>query len=132
MSPPVITALYAGLAALIYTWLTLAVIRHRRGKKISLGDGGDPSVEKSIRGQANAAETMPMILIMLGLTEMLGAPGFALHLAGLVFIIGRLLHGLHFNGYIGFQARPLGMGLTLLVQLVLALGLTAHAIAQMG
>ena len=132
MSPPVITALYAGLAALIYTWLTLAVIRHRRGKKISLGDGGDPAVEKSIRGQANAAETMPMILIMLGLTEMLGAPGFALHLAGLVFIIGRLLHGLHFNGYIGFQARPLGMGLTLLVQLVLALGLTAHAIAQMG
>ncbi len=132
MSPPIITAFYAGLAGLIYVWLTLAVVRHRRGKKISLGDGDDPKVAKSIRGQGNAAEQIPIVLIMLGLTEMLGAPGFALHIAGLAFIVGRLLHGLHFNGYIGFQARPVGMGLNLLVQIVLALGLVAHAIAQVG
>lgn len=131
MSPPIITALYTGIAGLIYLWLTMAVIRHRRGKNISLGDADDPAVAKCIRGQGNAAETMPFILIMLGLTEMLGAPAFALHLAGVAFIIGRLLHGLHFNGHIGFQARPVGMGLTLLAQLVLALGLIAHAVAQM-
>ena len=132
MSPPIITALYAGLAGLIYAWLTLAVIRHRRGKRIVLGDGGDPVVEKSIRGQANAAEQMPMVLLLLGLTEMLGAPAFAVHLAGAVFIFGRLVHGLHFNGYLGFQARPLGMSLSLLTLLILAIGLVAHAIAQMG
>lgn len=132
MSPPIITALYAGIAGLIYFWLTMAVIRHRRGKSISLGDADDPAVAKCIRGQGNAAETMPFILIMLGLTEMLGAPAFALHLAGVAFIIGRLLHGLHFNGYIGFQARPVGMALTLLTHLILALGLIAHAFAQMG
>lgn len=132
MSPPIITALYAGIAGLIYLWLTIEVVRHRRGKNISLGDGDDPLAAKSIRGHGNAAEQIPIVLIMLGLTEMLGAPSFALHLAGLAFIAGRVLHGLHFNGYIGFQARPLGMALNLLVQIVLALGLIAHAVAQMG
>ena len=132
MSGPIITALYAGLAGLIYLWLTWTVIVYRRSGKISLGDGDNPKMAKSIRGQGNAAEQMPIILIMLGLTEMLGAPGFAMHIAGLAFIVGRLLHGLHFNGLIGFWARPVGMLLTLLTTGVLALGLIAHAIAQMG
>ena len=131
MTPPIITALYAGLAGLIYFWLTLAVVRHRRGKRILHGDGDDAKVAKSIRGQGNAAEQMPMILILMGLTEMLGAPSIALHVAGLAFIIGRV-HGLHFNGYIGCQVRPAGMGLTLLVLIVLSLGLVAHAVVQMG
>ena len=65
MTPPIITALYAGLAGLIYVWLTLAVVRHRRGKRISHGDGDDAKVAKSIRGQGNAAEQMPMILILM-------------------------------------------------------------------
>lgn len=132
MTPPIITALYAGLAGLIYVWLTWAVVRHRRGKKISLGDGDDPKVAKSIRGHGNAAEQIPIILILLGLTEMLGAPAFAIHIAGVAFIAGRLLHGLHFNGFIGFWARPAGMVLTLATTNLLSLGLIAHAIAQMG
>ncbi len=132
MTPPIITALYAGLAGLIYLWLTWAVVSHRRGKSISLGDGDDPKVAKSIRGQGNAAEQMPIILILLGLTEMLGAPAVAVHIAGLAFIIGRMLHGLHFNGYIGFWARPAGMLLTLATTLILALRLVAHSIMQMG
>lgn len=132
MTPPVITAFYAGFAGLIYLWLTWAVIRYRRSGKISLGDGDNPAMAKSIRGQGNAAEQMPLILIMLGLTEMLGAPGFALHLVGIAFIAGRLLHGLHFNGHIGFWARPAGMLLTLIATGLLALGLIFHAIVQMG
>ena len=132
MTPPIITALYAGLAGLIYLWLTWVVVSHRRGKRISLGDGDDPKVAKSIRGQGNAAEQMPIILILLGLTEMLGAPAVAVHIAGLAFIIGRVMHGLHFNGYIGFWARPAGMLLTLVTTLILALGLIAHSIMQMG
>ena len=132
MTPPVVTALYAGIAGLIYLWLTWSVIGHRRGKRISMGDGEDPAVAKSIRGHANAAEQMPMILIMMGLMEMLGAPGVALHIAGIAFMAGRLLHGLHFNGKIGFWARPYGMLMTLITTGVLALGLVAHAVAQLG
>ena len=56
MSAPIITALYAGLAGLIYLWLTWSVIVYRRSGKVSLGDGDDPKMAKSIRGQGNAAE----------------------------------------------------------------------------
>lgn len=132
MTAPIITALYAGIAGLIYLWLTLAVVRYRRSGGISLGDGDNPAMAKSIRGQGNAAEQMPILLILLGLAEMLGAPALALHIAGIAFILGRLLHGLHFNGYIGFQARPIGMLLTLITTAVLSLGLIAHSLAQMG
>ena len=78
MTPPLITALYAGLNALILLWLTWAVISHRRGHKISIGDGGDHKFQKVLRGQGNAAETIPITMILLGLAEMIGAPGIAL------------------------------------------------------
>ncbi|MGB0409998.1 MAG: MAPEG family protein [Pikeienuella sp.] len=130
MTPPVLTAFYAGLLALIYLWLTARVIRKRRGDLISHGDGDDAAFAKVIRGQANAAEQMPIIIIMLALAEMLGAPTLALHVLGVMIVVGRLLHGLHFNGMGPFIYRPIGMALTLLVLAILALGLVAHGATQ--
>lgn len=127
MTPPLITALYAGLNALILIWLTVAVIRLRGAKHVSLGSGGDPALEKSVRGHANAAETMPMALILLALAELIGAPGVAVHLAGAALTVGRLLHGLHFNGYGPMTFRLVGMATTLVVMILLALGLVGHA-----
>ena len=129
MTPPVITAFYAGLNALVLIWLSFEVIRRRRGDRISLGDGGDPKFGKVIRGHANATETIPIALILLGLTELMGAPGVALHAAGIALTVGRVVHGLHFTGRLGFRFRPIGMLLTLLTIIVLALGLIAHALS---
>ena len=74
MSPPLVTALYAGLNGLILLWLTWAVISRRRSGRIILGDGGDVDFNKLIRGHANAAETIPVALLLLGLAELIGAP----------------------------------------------------------
>ena len=126
MTPPILTAFYAGLLALIYLSLTWAVISRRRGHKISLGDGGDEKFAKIIRGQVNAAEQMPFIIIMLALAEMLGAPAIALHVLGVLAVVGRLLHALHFMGKGPFVYRPVGMLFTLIVSGVLALGLVVH------
>ena len=67
----------------------------------------------------------------MGLSELLGAPAIAMHIAGIALVVGRMLHGLHFNGYIGFQFRPLGMVITMSTTAVLALGLIVHALTQM-
>lgn len=128
MTPPVVSAFYAGLNALILIWLVFEVVRLRRSRSISLGDGGDDEMGKVLRGHANAAETMPMALILLTLAELTGAPGVALHLAGVVFTAGRLMHALHFTGRAGSNFRPLGMVATLTATAVLALGLVAHGI----
>ena len=130
MTPPVLTAFYAGLLALIYLWLTFRVIRGRWAGRIVHGDGGDNSFAKKIRGQANAAEQMPILVIMLALAEMLGAPTVALHILGVMAVVGRGAHALHFNSMGPFFFRPFGMGLTVIVSGVLALGLVVHGAMQ--
>lgn len=131
MTPPLIAALYAGLNALILLWLATEVITRRRSGRISHGDGGDGSFAKIIRGHANAAETIPMAIILLTLAELIGAPAIALHLAGAAFTLGRICHGLHFTGRAPFGFRPLGMLLTLTSTAVLALGLAAHSLVAL-
>lgn len=131
MTPPIITAFYAGLNALIILWLAWSVISRRRSGRISHGDGDDPGFRKVIRGHANATETIPIALILLTLTELFGAPAVAIHIAGALLTVGRLMHGLHFTGRAKITFRMLGMASTLLVIGVLALGLVAHSLAAM-
>ncbi|WP_340109882.1 MAPEG family protein [Pikeienuella sp. HZG-20] len=123
MSPPAIAAFYAGLNALILIWLAIEVINQRRRSGVGLGDGGDEALNRAIRGHGNAVETIPIALILLVLTEMLGAPALALHILGIALTGGRLLHGLHFTGRAPAAFRGAGMGATLLTMIILAIGL---------
>ncbi|MEL6793319.1 MAG: MAPEG family protein [Pseudomonadota bacterium] len=131
MTPPVITAFYAGLNALIILWLAWSVISRRRGDRIILGDGDDAAMAKLIRGHANATETIPIALILMALTELFGAPAIAVHVAGVLLTVGRFLHGLHFKGSGSLMFRMLGMLFTLIVIGVLALGLVVHSAVAM-
>lgn len=106
--------------------LTWTVVRYRRRLKIVLGDGGEKAVEKAIRGQANAAEQMPMALILMGLCELSGANTSSLIGLAVIFTLGRLLHGAYFAGLIPWRGRFYGMLLTLIGQagLILLLAVT--------
>ena len=127
-----VTTFYAGLCALIFIWLAFKVIGRRRGAKISLSDGGDEALQRLTRAHSNAAEWMPIFLILLAGVESLGAPGFVLHLAGLPFVIGRFLHGWHFaTARTDFRFRVLGMHMTIWPLLALAVGGIAHGFVSM-
>jgi len=132
MTPPVLSAVYAALCALWFLGLTYRVIRLRLRFKVAHGDGGEKLLIRAIRGQANAAEQLPIALILLVLAEMLGAPAVAIHVIGVALLAGRIIHGLHFARVIGHNWRPVGMGLTLLSTTVLALGILAHALIGAG
>lgn len=132
MSPPAIAAFYAGLNALILIWLAIEVINQRRRSGVGLGDGGDEALNRAIRGHGNAVETIPIALILLMLTEMLGAPAVALHILGIALTGGRLLHGLHFTGRAPAAFRGAGMGATLLAMLILAIGLLILAAGRIS
>lgn len=127
-----ITTFYAGLCALVFIWLAFKVIGRRRGARISLSDGGDAAMLRLTRAHANAAEWMPLFLILLAGVESLGAPGFVLHLAGAPFVIGRVLHAVHFvTARPDFRLRVLGMHLTVWPLAALALGGVAHGLVAM-
>jgi uncharacterized membrane protein YecN with MAPEG domain len=123
MQPPMpaITAFYAGLIALLLLVLAARVSTFRRRLKVSLGDGGDPIMQRAVRAHANAFEwALPVLLLML-LAELDRAGPVFLHLCGIVLIVARLLHaggvlrvpGLSFG-------RTVGIGLNWAVLAVLA------------
>jgi uncharacterized membrane protein YecN with MAPEG domain len=128
---PVVTAFYAGLCALILLGLTLHVIRLRRALGFAWGDGARPELVRAVRAHGNAAETIPMALILLGLIEMLGAPGWVVHLFGLALVAGRATHAYSCGAERRMNARVFGMALTLGFFLAAGLGLAVHGLVRL-
>lgn len=92
MATPLTTALYAGLSGLWLLLVSLNVCRHRLRSGVGLGDGGDTGLLQAMRIQANTAEYVPLTLVILALSEMLGAPIPIVHAIGAALVLGRVLH----------------------------------------
>ena len=112
-----ITAL--ALAALMFLQ-TYAVILRRREKGIVLGDGGDKTAAKRIRGHANTVEQAPIFLILVTLAELREAPLMALALICAVFVLSRVAHAYYFLD-VGahWKFRRIGMTGTALMQIAI-------------
>lgn len=126
---PVTTA--AALAnGTLFLVLTLAVVRMRRRDKVVLGDNGNRALAKRIRAQGNAAEQMPIALIMMALAEAQGAACLPLAALAGLFTLGRVSHGAYFalDG-LHWRFRLWGMTATSLAQIGLLLTLAAMLIA---
>lgn len=110
-----VTPLYAGLLVLWFLVLSWRVVQ-RRGGGIYLGDGGDPSMLRVIRGHANFAEYVPLALLLMGMLEVSRFSIYVLHALGIVLLVARLLHGyaLSFTEKFAF-GRIWGASLTFLV-----------------
>ena len=87
-----ITAVYAGLAALLFTWLSFRISLIRMRTRVSYGDGKDRALGRAIRMQGNSAEYLPLGLILVGLAEALEAPGGVVHLLGVMLLGGRIAY----------------------------------------
>jgi uncharacterized protein len=85
-------SLYAAILALIFIGLSLNVIHSRKKLGISLGDGQQTDIIRRVRAQGNFAEYAPFFVLLLALAEYGGLPVYLVHLFGVVFIAGRLLH----------------------------------------
>jgi uncharacterized protein len=113
-----ITALYAGLLAIVLLVLTARVITFRRAAKVEIGtstrDGEDRALLRRVRVHANFVEYTPYGLILMGLAESIKAPGILLHALGATLLVARALHAyaLSQNPHI-LSLRVFGMVLTL-------------------
>jgi uncharacterized protein len=125
-----VTALYAGLNALILLVLAVRVARQRGISKVGIGTGGDAALERASRVHGNAVENIPIVLILLGLAEACGSSIVLLHGIGIALTLGRLLHawGLTRSPNESF-GRAAGMTLT---WLALAAGAVRALLAGIG
>ena len=90
--PITITALYAGLNAILLVGLSIFVVTLRAKHKVDLGGGGVPQLERAIRLQGNFIEYVPLALLLLLILELNHAAGWLLHLLGAALIVARLAH----------------------------------------
>lgn len=127
-----VTAIFAGMLAMWLIYLQFKVIGHRRAKQISLGDGGDEMCARAIRAHGNAAETVPIFLILMAAGESLGTPVWVLVAVGLMFGLGRVLHGVHFLELREkITLRFYGMLLTVIATALMALGAIGHGLGSL-
>jgi uncharacterized membrane protein YecN with MAPEG domain len=115
-----VTLLYGGLTALLVTLLGLNVTRLRFSRKAGLKPPLPPELIRPWRAHGNAAEWVPLGLVLLLMLELSGrVPRFQLHLLGGSFLLAR---GLHAVGLLTrWRVSTLGAGLNYLVLLVMAL-----------
>ena len=110
-----ITGTYAAALTLLYLLLSARVITVRRSKRINLGDGDDPDLQRRMRAHGNFAEYAPLGLILLLIAEQQGAAPTWLHLTGMLLLLGRFAHGLNFTfGLKSMALRAGGMVATFL------------------
>ncbi|MFT5137092.1 MAG: putative membrane protein YecN with MAPEG domain [Arenicella sp.] len=92
-----LTPIFAALLALIFLFLSLSVIKLRLVRKVSLGDGGDPSLRVAIRSHANFTEYVPMSLLLLWFVEAFTYSSNLVFILGSILVVARLAHiiGMH-------------------------------------
>jgi uncharacterized membrane protein YecN with MAPEG domain len=106
-----LTAFYAAINALIMLVLALRVTLLRRKTHTLFLDGGHSDLTRAMRAHGNNTEYVPIALILMGLTQIMGGTDLAIHMIGLPLTLGRLIHpyGLMRGA---MPARGLGMVLT--------------------
>ncbi|MCK6453626.1 MAG: MAPEG family protein [Alphaproteobacteria bacterium] len=113
-----ITALYAGLSALLLLALKINVIRMRWRYRVGLGDGNEPALARAVRMHGNFIENVPVALIVMLLVESAGCAAWLVHLMGAALVFGRVAHAWGLAGTDGPSlGRTAGVGLTTLVLL---------------
>ncbi|WP_240615650.1 MAPEG family protein [Alteromonas facilis] len=105
-----ITGFYASLLAVCYLYLSALVISARRSAKVSLGDGGDASLQQLSRAHGNFAEYVPITLILALCLEINTDFDLVVHIACVALLFGRLTHAYGLRHHIGASwQRVVGM-----------------------
>ena len=117
-----ITAVYASLLGLLFIALSMRVIMLRRRDRVPLGHGASKPLRRAIRVQANAAEYLPFVFILMVLLELNGGAAWELHIYGIAIVIGRMLHAFWLSRFTGQSfGRYWGTLITAVVLISLAI-----------
>ncbi len=86
--------LYAGLLGLLLIALSAQVVLARRRFRVGLGAGSEAVLQQAIRVQANFVEYVPFATLLLVIAEVQGLSPGAIHAAGVVLVVSRVLHAI--------------------------------------
>ena len=117
-----VTMLYTSLLGLLMIILSIGVSRNRLKTRVSIGSGGDASLENAIRAHGNFCEYVPLALLLLLMAESVVTQTWLLHVFGLTFFLARVSHAWGMTRPVNVNlGRRLGAGLTLLMIISISL-----------
>lgn len=116
-----VTLTAAAAAAFIAIWLAVRVGQVRGSEKVSIGDGGNEKVIRRMRAHANFVENTPFVLILIAGIEMAGKGGNWLAYVAGIYMLGRIAHGLGMDDGRFGKGRMIGILITMLTLLGLAI-----------
>jgi uncharacterized membrane protein YecN with MAPEG domain len=124
-TPPLVSALTAGVLIILQMALMVAVVLARRNNRQSLGEGGSSELLRAIRRHGNLAENAGIFIAGFTLLELLGVERPRLELLCGVFVLGRISHAIGLSikrtvnpWRIGGVAATVGVGIALAVWLI--------------
>ncbi len=121
-----ITAVYAGLSALLMIWLAMRVIALRWEKRVKFGDGEQADLKLAIRAHGNASEYIPIALILLFLLEYNGLHPLLIHMLGIAFVYGRYTHA---KALLSNSMRERMKGMQYTLNLIIAMAVASIILA---
>lgn len=116
-----VTLTMAAAAVFIHIWLAMRCGRIRARDKVSVGYGDSDLLMTRMRAHSNFTENTPLFLILLGLVELSGSSPRLLWIAGVVFMLARVAHGIGMERRSPNVFRAGGMIATMLVLITLAI-----------
>ncbi|MBL8655957.1 MAG: MAPEG family protein [Altererythrobacter sp.] len=115
-----VTLCAAAAAAIINIWLSMRVGQLRVAHKISIGDDAGGPLTARMRAQLNFVENTAFVLILIAAIELAGAGGHWLAWVSGLYILARVAHGFGMDGGTLAKGRVVGVVVTMLTQLGLA------------
>ncbi len=87
-----ITSIFLAAATAWFIGLSVLTMLKRRQQKVPIGAGNNAILERTMRAQANAAEYVPLMGVLMVVMETQGLPIWALMALGGSMLVGRVLH----------------------------------------
>ena len=116
-----VTLCSAAAAAIINFWLAMRVGQLRVRHKVIHGDDNGGPLTRRIRAQLNFVENTPFVLILIGAIEFAGKGASWLAIVAGIYMLGRVAHGIGMDGETGTKPRQIGVIITMLTLLGLAI-----------
>ena len=116
-----ITLTIAAGAAILNIWLMMRCGQARGASGVWVGDGGNDLLTRRTRAHANFVEYAPFVLILLAGIELAGGSTTWLWVAGAVFVVARVAHGLGMDRPAPNPLRAGGIAATWIVMAGLAI-----------
>lgn len=128
-----VTPIYAALAALLFSQLSIRTLRLRRSLGVAIGDGGNPEMLRAMRVHANFAEYTPITLLLIFMLELSGGPIPLIHALGLSLLAGRLSHAFGVSRVAeDYRYRVVGMAMTFTPLICAALGILVSTVIHVA